>query len=71
MLATLVGLGVAFVPSRQVNSIWLYEIKLIIGCSLVFGSAYLFYRRARNHAAVSEPIPTVSPAFSGSGEGRL
>ena len=48
LLATFVGLIVAFVPSRQVNSVWLYEIKLIAGCGIVFGTAYFFYRRSLN-----------------------
>src|ERR1700734_3937921 len=46
LAATFIGLIVAFVPSRQVTSIWLYEIKLIIACLFVFGSAYFFYRRS-------------------------
>jgi amino acid transporter len=71
MLATMVGLGVAFVPSRQVNSVWLYEIKLMIGCTLVFGSAYLFYRSARNSASASEILPGGSTALSEAGEGTL
>ena len=70
MAATLVGLGVAFVPSRQVSSVWLYELKLIVACTLVFGSAYLFYRRARSTAPVVESVD-VSSAFSGSSEGAL
>lgn len=69
LLATLIGLGVAFVPSRQVNSIWLYETKLIVGCVLVFGSAYLFYRSAQRSAPVAESL--AAGAVSGSGEGAL
>jgi amino acid transporter len=71
MLATMVGLGVAFVPSRQVNSIWLYELKLIAGCVLVFGSAYFFYRRARNAVPEADAIAAVVPLFSESGEGAI
>jgi amino acid transporter len=48
LAATFVGLIVAFVPSRQVTSIWVYEIKLVIACLAVFGSAYFFYRRAHH-----------------------
>src|ERR1700744_5666416 len=44
--ATFVGLIVAFIPGRQVNSIWIYEAKLIAGCVVVFGSALFFYQRA-------------------------
>jgi glutamate:GABA antiporter len=66
LLATTVGLIVAFIPSRQVNSIWLYEIKLIAGCVLVFGSAYLFYRNAQKTAPQLDPV--AATALSGSGE---
>jgi amino acid transporter len=68
MLAATVGLIVAFIPSRSVNSIWLYEIKLIIGCLLVFGSAYLFYRNAQKTAPNADPMPDAAAALSGSGE---
>jgi len=51
-----------------VNSIWLYEIKLIIGCLLVFGSAYLFYRNAQKTAPNADPMPDAAAALSGSGE---
>ena len=68
MLAATVGLIVAFIPSRSVNSIWLYEIKLIIGCLLVFGSAYLFYRNAQKTAPNVDPVPDAAPALSHSGE---
>ncbi|HTY83265.1 MAG TPA: APC family permease [Silvibacterium sp.] len=67
LMAAIVGLIVAFIPSRQVNSIWLYEIKLVIGCVLVFGSAYLFYRNARTAPSV-EPVGDAAAALSGSGE---
>ena len=68
ILATSIGLIVAFIPARQVTSVWLYEIKLLIGCVLVFGSAYLFYRHARNTAPAIEPLSAANPAFSGSSE---
>ena len=68
MLAATVGLIVAFIPSRSVNSIWLYEIKLVIGCLLVFGSAYLFYRNAQKAAPSADPMPDAAAALSGSGE---
>ncbi len=68
MLAATVGLIVAFIPSRSVNSIWLYEIKLIIGCLLVFGSAYLFYRNAQKTAPNVDPVPDAAAALSHSGE---
>ncbi|HZD50473.1 MAG TPA: APC family permease, partial [Silvibacterium sp.] len=68
LLAATVGLIVAFIPSRQVTSIWLYEIKLIVGCVLVFGSAYLFYRNAQRTAPSVDSVASAAAAVSGSGE---
>ena len=48
--STFVGLVVAFIPSRQVNSIWIFEGKLIAGCVIVFGAAFFFYQRALHKA---------------------
>jgi glutamate:GABA antiporter len=50
LTATGVGICVAFVPSRQVHSVWLYEAKLLAGCAVVFGTAYFFYRRSLRNA---------------------
>ena len=44
VIATTVGLCLAFIPSHLVSSIWTFEWKLAGGCLLVFGAAYLFYR---------------------------
>ena len=46
LCATFIGLIVAFIPSRQVNSVWIYEAKLIAGCVIVFSLALFFYQRA-------------------------
>jgi amino acid transporter len=46
LCSTLVGLVVAFIPARQVNSIWIFEAKLIGACIIVFGAALFFYRTA-------------------------
>jgi amino acid transporter len=54
LATTFLGMVVAFVPSRQVNSVWLYEIKLVLGCVVVFGTAYFFYRRSLRNA--SDPM---------------
>jgi amino acid transporter len=43
--ATGIGLCVAFIPARLVNSIWIFEVKLVVGCAIVFGSAYYLYCR--------------------------
>jgi glutamate:GABA antiporter len=53
LLSTLIGLGVAFIPSRQVNSIWIFEAKLISACLIVFGAALFFYLRALYRARTS------------------
>ena len=66
LIAATLGLIFAFIPSRQVNSVWLYEIKLVIGCVLVFGSAYLFYRNALRTAPRTDEI--AAAALTGSGE---
>jgi amino acid transporter len=50
LAATFVGLIVAFIPSRQVNSIWIFEGKLIAACLIVFGAALFFYQRALRKA---------------------
>ncbi len=50
LTATGVGICVAFIPSRQVNSVWIYELKLVLGCAIVFGTAYFFYRRSLRNA---------------------
>ncbi len=54
LIVTGLGICVAFIPSRQVNSIWIYELKLILGCVVVFGSAYFFYRRSLGHTRDAE-----------------
>jgi hypothetical protein len=57
LCATFVGMIVAFIPGRQVNSIWIYEVKLIVGCVIVFGSAYFFYQRALYKARTAPADP--------------
>lgn len=55
--ATVVGLIVAFIPSRQVNSVGIFEAKLVAASLLVFGSAYFFYTRAQP----TPPQPAMEP----------
>ena len=50
LAVTFVGLIVAFIPSRQVNSVWIFEGKLIAACLIVFGAALFFYQRALRRA---------------------
>jgi glutamate:GABA antiporter len=57
LCATFVGLVVAFIPSRQVNSIWIFESKLIAACVIVFGLALFFYQRALRRVRMA-PVDT-------------
>lgn len=61
---TAVGVIVAFIPARSVSSVWLYETKLIIGCALVFGTAYFFYRRSAARARLPNLVAAVEAEAS-------
>ncbi len=41
---TSLGMILAFVPSRQIDSIWLFETKMFFGCALFLGLATAFFR---------------------------
>jgi amino acid transporter len=44
LLATSVGLVVAFIPARQISSIWLFEFKMFVGCATFLGlAAFCFH----------------------------
>ena len=46
------GMVVAFVPSRQIDSVWVFEAKIVAGLVICLGVAALLYRRgARGSAA--------------------
>ena len=52
LAATVVGGAVAFVPSRQIDSIWRFELKMVLTCVLFFGLAgVLFWYYSRQRAA--------------------
>jgi amino acid transporter len=59
--ATFVGLIVAFIPSRQVNSVWIFEGKLIAALFIVFGAALFFYQRALRKARTAPLDPDLVP----------
>jgi amino acid transporter len=59
LAVTFVGLIVAFIPSRQVNSVWIFEGKLIAACLIVFGAALFFYQRALRKALDPDLVPGV------------
>jgi amino acid transporter len=52
LAATVVGGAVAFVPSRQIDSIWRFESKMVLTCALFMGlAAGLFWYYSRRRAA--------------------
>jgi amino acid transporter len=61
LAATFVGLIVAFIPSRQVNSVWIFEGKLIAACIIVFGAALFFYQRALRKTRTAPLDPDLLP----------
>ncbi len=44
LVTTALGVALAFVPARQIESVWLFELKLLVGCALFLGLATLFFR---------------------------
>jgi len=57
LTTTLVGLGAAFLPTADVSSVWVFEVKLIIG---VVGPTalgwFLFWRARESSPAASEQL---------------
>jgi len=50
--ATMLGGAVAFVPSRQITSIWRFELKMVGSCAVFLGlAAVLFWYYSRRRAA--------------------
>ena len=47
LFTTGLGMIVAFVPSRQIESVLLFELKMFAGCGVFLGLAVVFYRRGR------------------------
>ena len=50
LAATLLGGAVAFVPSTQIDSIWRFELKMVLTCALFLGLAgglFWYYSRLR------------------------
>jgi len=44
LITTTLGGIVAFVPSHQINSIWIFELKMVLGCGLFLGLAAFLFR---------------------------
>lgn len=54
-LASGIGMGVAFIPSHQVDSVWLFELKMFISCGLFMALAaglFFYYSRKKPELAV-------------------
>jgi glutamate:GABA antiporter len=52
LVTTLVATAVPFVPSRQISSVSLFELKMFTGCAIFLGLGVFFFRfysRRRNH----------------------
>jgi len=50
LAATTIGLIVAFIPSHQITSIWIFEGKMIVSCTVFLGLAgalFRYYSRRR------------------------
>ncbi|MBI3664435.1 MAG: APC family permease [Acidobacteria bacterium] len=59
LLTTSLGMVVAFVPSRQIESVWLFELKMLLGCAFFLGVAGFFFwvyasRKARGKWAAAK-----------------
>jgi amino acid transporter len=53
LLSTALGMVVAFVPSRQIASVLLFELKMLVGCGVFLGLAVFFYWRGRRRRAAA------------------
>ena len=62
LAATTIGMIVAFIPSHQITSIWVFEGKMIVSCVVFLGLAaglFRYYSRRREKAVAA---PAVSQA---------
>jgi glutamate:GABA antiporter len=62
LTTTVLGIGVAFIPSHQIKSIRLFETKMCIGTLLLIGlAAFFFFVYGRRRAArkLEEAVPVV------------
>jgi len=56
LVASGVAVCVAFIPEARTRTIWLYELKLILACLIVLGSAFFFYSRSRRTLIPNGPL---------------
>ncbi len=67
-LTTSLGMALAFVPPRQIGKIWLFELKMLLGCVLFLGLGAFFFRvyseRKAHHDWVSVGESSGAPGGS-------
>ena len=57
LLTTVLAMAVAFVPSHQIESSWLFEIKMVVGTLFFLGlAAFFFFVYGRRK--VASPVTT-------------
>ena len=57
LLTTALAMAVAFVPSHQIESIWLFEIKMVVGTLIFLGlAAFFFFVYGRRKVARLAPV---------------
>jgi hypothetical protein len=57
LATTGLGMVVAFVPSHQIDSVVLFEMKMILGCALFLGLAMYFYQAQPQKHNGHEQLP--------------
>lgn len=60
LIATTIGLIVAFIPSHQIASIWVFESKMILSCTLFLGlgaGLFRYYSRRQTSAIGTLSVP--------------
>ncbi|MCI0404064.1 MAG: APC family permease [Acidobacteria bacterium] len=57
LITTILGIAVAFLPPAQVESVWRYELKMVVGCGVVLVAAPLVCRFLANRRTTSDLVP--------------
>ncbi len=64
-VTTVLGMALAFVPSRQIGSVWLFEVKLLAGCVFFLGIALAFFSSGRKRRKALVPLGVETGAAGG------
>ena len=69
-IVTAFGVALPFLPSAQITSVWVFEIKLAAGCTIFIGLAALLFRvgAARKPTTAVREAATASLPSSGDGK---